>query len=171
MAKAIKYKNGAYLDSSCVNYKRNNLKSIVDSILSNPIGEFILWEGEKEVIENDTWHYLGEYYWLKAKINLKFPIKQGFNRIFRICLESTDNISSGNYTYIKLSQNNYSKEYLFGNVQGATNSGVRTIQIMNFDYDGLPDGHITFHITPSFATNGSTMRIYKLYLLIYDTIE
>ena len=37
MAKAVKFKNDYYLDSSNVNYKKNNLKNIVDSILSNPI--------------------------------------------------------------------------------------------------------------------------------------
>lgn len=75
MAKAIKYVNGTYLDSSNVNYKKNNLKSIVDSILSNPIGEFVLWEGEKEVIENGNWQFLAMHYSLKEAINTKFPIK------------------------------------------------------------------------------------------------
>ena len=172
MAKAVKFKNDYYLDSSNVNSNKNNLKNIVDSILSNPIGEFVLWEGEKEIIENGDWQYLGEYYWLKQKIESKFPIDDGFKRKMKLCIESTDNLQSGMFEYIKLTQGaTYSKEYLFPNVHGGVSDGIRTFQWLDFDYDNLPNGHISIEITPSFEAGGSTIRIYKLYLLIYDTIE
>lgn len=171
MAKAIKLNNDVYLDSNNVNYKRKILKDIISNILSNPIGEFVIWEGEKEIVENGTWHYLGQYYWLKESVNIKFPLKNGFKRLYKICLESSDNIISDEYKYLRFSQNSYSKEYLFPTVWGETETGIRTISILDFDYDNLPNGHITINATPSFETNGTIMRIYKLYLLIYDTIE
>lgn len=172
MAKAVKFKNDYYLDSSNVNYKKNNLKNIVDSILSNPIGEFVLWEGEKEIIENGNWQFIAMHYSLKEAINSKFPIKDGYNRNFKLCMESTDNIGITNgYKYVKFSQNSYTKEYLFTNIWGDITSGVKAFQSLDFDYNNLPNGHISIEITPSFEAGGSTIRIYKLYLLIYDTIE
>ena len=172
MAKAIKLNNDIYLDSNNVNYKRKILKDIISNILSNPIGEFIIWEGNKEITSNGTWQQIATYYSLKETVIAKFPLKDKFTRKYKLCLEVTDNIGGvGNYEYIKFSQESYSKEYMYPNIWGSSEDGYRAFKMQDFDFDGLPNGTITIYATPAFLASGSTMRIYKLYLLIYDTIE
>ena len=143
-----------------------------DMLSRYPLGEFVLWEGDKEVTMNGSWQYLGEYYWLKQKIESKFPVDDGFKRKMKLCIESTDNLQSGMSEYIKLAQgSSYSKEYLFPNVSGGVSEGIRTFQWLDFDYDNLPSGHITFSATPSFSATGRTMRIYRIYLLIFLELD
>lgn len=145
----------------------------INTSYENPVGEFVIWEGDVTKVGDSTWTQLGTYYFLKSCIENKFPLKTGFKRSAKIYIEEVDNKQSGN-VYIKVSgidsNDTYSKEYLFPPTSGGTGSStlqVRTFKMLDFDYNGLTGGHKDIFVTPDFATNG-TVRIYKVGLLIYD---
>lgn len=175
MAKSIKLNNETYIDSSGIIHEKQTLDMIINKIINTSIlGEFVLWEGNTLFSNTGAWQTLGDYYDLKQCIEMKFPIISGYKRTARICMECTDNKSSGG-NYLKLENNegyggSYSKQYIFPYTWGAVTDGTRTFKSLEFSYDDLPTGHITMHITPDFA-GGGQIRLYKIYLLISDDIE
>ena len=169
MAKSIKLSNETFIDTSSIMHNKKQLKNILNSIFENPIGEFILWEGNILKTGNNLWTNLATWYWLKSKIEYKYPLKNGYKRSAKLYVVKTDNKSKGNI-YVRLQDldnGSYYKEYLFPVTWGGTDDGTRSLDIVDFDYDGLTDGHKKIDFTPDFA-HGGIVRIYKIGLLLYD---
>lgn len=141
------------------------LKTLYD----NP-KQFVLWSGATTKVGDGTWTWIGCYYSLKQSIRAMYPLKSGFKRTAKIYIVETDNKSTG-AIYIGLtpiSGSGVRKEYIFGTTWGAYTQGVRSFKLLNFDYDGLEEGHQDIYITPDHATGGS-MIIYEIGLLLYDS--
>lgn len=169
MSKKIKLSNETFLDSSSVIYSKKQLNNILNSIFENPIGEFILWEGNVLKTGDSTWTNLTTWYLLKSKIEFKYPLKSGYKRTAKIYVVKSDNKSKGNI-YLRLQDldgTSYNKEYLFPVTWGSIDDGYKCLDILDFDYDGLTYGHKKIDFTPDFA-NGGNVRIYKVGLLLYD---
>lgn len=150
---------------SNLNSNITKLKALYD----NP-KQFVLWSGNTAKVGDGTWTWIGTYYSLKQAIRAMYPLKDGFKRTAKIYIVETDNKSKG-AIYIGLtpiSGSNVRKEYLFGTTWGSYTHGVRSFKLLNFDYDGLEEGHQDIHITPDFATGGN-MIIYEIGLLLYDS--
>lgn len=137
-----------------------------------PLGEFTIWQGNFLKTGNDTWSNLGVFYGMKEAILYRYPLKTGYTRKVKIVLDETDNKSSGGI-YVRLTNTPFSgsftREYIFGVTWGSTTDGVRNHKYLDFNFDELPNGHMQIDITPDFATDG-TIRIYRVYFIIYDEI-
>ena len=181
MSKSIKLQDNTYFDTKGISHNKKALydiiekqNKVIDSMSKNPVGDFAIWEGDvlKTGDSTYTWTWLTTFYALKTCIETKYPLRSGFKRTAKIYIVATDNKSSGNL-YIRVKNSNddvYLKEYLFSCTWGSVVDQVRNFRIADFDYANLPYGHKDFFVTPDFATGG-TIRIYKIGLLIYDTLE
>lgn len=159
--------NISNLNSSLITSNNNITK--LKTLYDNP-KQFVLWSGNTAKVGDGTWTWIGTYYSLKQAIRAMYPLKNGFKRTAKIYIVETDNKSKG-AIYIGLtpiSGSNVRKEYLFGTTWGSYTHGVRSFKLLNFDYDGLEEGHQDIHITPDFATGGN-MIIYEIGLLLYDS--
>lgn len=142
--------------------------NLLNNLFENPVGELLLWEGNI-LIDNPssgTWEKLTTFYWLKNRLEKVYPLKTGFTRTAKLCMEYSDNKSEGN-VYVKFEDSDYNKQYIFSRLNGNSEETYRTLDFEDFDYDGLTTGHKEISVTPDWASGGK-VRIYRLYLLIYD---
>lgn len=151
-----------------------NIIKIIEAIKqknSEPIGEFILWEGNQLFTNDGTFQYLGNYYNFLTCLLSKYPLKTGFKRSYKLQLDYTDNKSSGS-TYIRFTDYDGGniQEKLFPFTWGAVDSGIRKMAIVDAPDLSVYTGHIRLSCTQDYATGGSS-RLYKLSLLVYDELE
>lgn len=168
----VKLKDNKLLDTSSSSYRRKDLSTIIYNLQETPIGEFVLWEGNKLISNNNSFQFIGTRYQALGDLRQIFPEKAGYTRSYKLKLEYTDNKSSGG-VYITLRDNNDSNstDFIFGKTWGGTDDGVRRSDVLNFpnsNWSKFPSW-IKIYGTPDFATGGS-IRYYKLSLLIYDKI-
>ena len=170
MARSFKFKNDMYLDTKGIVHNKILLSELLSQ---NPIGEFVLWEGNKLITNNNTYQYIATYYSIIANLEKKFPIKIGLKRRYKLVLEYTDNKTSGD-VYIRFTAPNAIdlnvQERLFENVYGVIADGTRYLGILEAPDFSIYTNHVDIYCTPDFATGGQ-VRIYKLYLLVYDELE
>ena len=161
--------------TTSINNVNNDLKAKLKSTTDTPIGEFTIWEGNVEIQNNSTWHWIGEFYAAKMHLLNKFPLRSGYTRKYKIAMDYTDNITQEGYAvYLGLTDANTGRrtEYLFDLTWGSTTSGVRRTGIRDFDANTLPGNHWTIHVTPAHAVRqGTPVRIYRIYLLVYDVLN
>lgn len=142
--------------------------NLLNNLFENPVGEFLLWEGNVLIDSpsSGTWEKLTTFYWLKTRLEKVYPLKTGFTRSAKLCLEFTDSKPNGEI-YIRFENGEYCKEYSFTHINGNSDEKYKTIWPLDFDYDNLPSGHTDILTTVDWASGGKA-RIYRLYLLIYD---
>ena len=152
-----------------------DLKAKGNSLFSNPIGEFILWEGNTSGTENGSFHWLACYYNAKINVLQKFPLKTGFTRKYKLVIDytTTNILSETGHFFVQFKVANGGavlKEYAFRNIWGLTTDGVRTQDIKDFDIADLGTEHIDISVTPQYGS-GAAYRVYRIYLLVYDEME
>ena len=133
--------------------------------------EFILFEGDKLLENKGDFQWVTSFYNLKETINNKYPLQKGFKREVKLAVEATDNLT-GNDFYLKFFKDNstYWKEYNFIPFWGGLDPSYRGLRIVDFDYENLPEGHMNVYGTPDWAATGQSVRIYRVYFLIIDTL-
>lgn len=166
--------NNANLQAN-IDYVSYNLLSKIKSTTETQIGEFTIWEGNVEVLNTHTWHWIGEYYAAKTHLLNKFPLRDGYTRSYKIAMEYSDNITTADCpVYLGLTDANTGvrTEYSFDLTWGSTTSGVRRMCIRDFNANTLPGNHWTIHVTTAHAANWNTpLRVYRIYLLVYDILN
>lgn len=165
--------------------KINNLdKKIVDRTnkISNEMinmskvitGEFNLFLGNKYFVSDTTWKWLSDSYSTYYNLTKKFPLRTGYTRTYKLCLEKTDSITQEVGLYISL-WNWYTvthiTDFIFQQSWGSSEDGVITYYEMDFDINWIKDiGHTKWYTTPAFSIgNGYAWRIYRLYIKVIDT--
>lgn len=135
-----------------------------------PVGEFIIWEGNRLVENNGQFHHLGTFYFTNEHLNKKFPEVRGFRKKYQMELTYTDNKPGTGYVYIHLSNNNdtWSYDLLFDPTWGGIDDNVRRTHIINIPkiiFDNLTSWWKIYG-TPDWATGGA-VRYYKISILVY----
>lgn len=147
---------------------KEEIKKIINH--ENSVGEFILWQGNRLITADGSFQFLGIYYNWKTYLLNRYPLKDGYERSYKILLEYTDNKTSGSI-YIRFRNNSasFSREILFPFTWGGIDDGIRRAEIMNFSDDIVNNlnGHMNIHTTPDYETGGQ-YRLYRLALLVYD---
>lgn len=173
MNKSYKLKNENYIDTRGIVNNKVILSDLLKNMSKNPIGEFVLWEGNKLITSNNTYQYIGTYYNINGNLKSKFPIKEGFKRKYKLALEYTDNKTEGN-VYIRFASwgdaNKNAQERLFQITWGTVADGTKNFGLLDAPDFSIYVNHIDIFCTPDFATGGQ-VRIYKVYLLVYDELE
>lgn len=140
-----------------------------------PVGEFLLWEGNYYGYDNSTFQQIACYYSPMNKINELYPKRYGFKRKYKlVCDYTTTNIlDSAGYFFVRF-QDAFGgvvrTEMLFPNVWGATEDGIRSRHVLDFEAEDVLKGHQDIFVTPSWGS-GASFRIYRLSILIYDELD
>lgn len=171
MNKSYRLKNGNYIDTRGIVNNKVILSDLLRNMSKNPIGEFVLWEGNRLITCDNTYQYIGTFYNINVNLEIKFPIKEEFKRKYKLALEYTDNKTNGN-VYIRFSKTDGTniQERLFLNTWGTVGDGTKHFGCLEAPDFSVYENHIDMFCTPDFATGGQ-VRIYKLYLLVYDELE
>lgn len=137
--------------------------------------EYNIFIGNKYFTSATKWEWLCDHYNLYTRILTKFPLRDGYTRSYKLCVEKTDSITvDRSPLYISL-WNYYSDthihDFLFENTWGASSDGTMAYYEMDFDINLIKNlGHTKWYTTPPFAIgNGYPWRIYRLYLKVIDT--
>ena len=157
---------------SGISFDINSLLELLVKKSQDHIGEYTLWEGNICEQENGSYYHIGTHYSAINGVLSRFPVKgTPFTRKYKIVVDySTTNITNGDF-HVKLSKSGTKlSEYLFHNIWGSTSDGVRTYSALDFNINHLGDGHLDIEVSPTFGT-GAYFRIYRIYLLIYDTLD
>ena len=159
------------LDSKCVIHESTNLNNILNKIIekqnTTPIGYFTIWQGNS-LINADSIK-VGTFYSLKNSIENRFPLKSGYVRKAKICMDESDNKNSGIITLtLKYLANSKSYNYNFPITWGSTEDHIMTTKTLDFNYNSLADGHVEIFIN---NLSNFHIRLYKIYLIIYDELK
>jgi len=165
-------------------YDAGTINDLFNQISKNPVGEYILWEGNYYGTENGSYHNLGIRYSIIEEIDDKFPLKEGFTRKYDLCMEYTNTHIPDSYLYLRFSDYDFEnpetpgavlsgEDFAFADRWGSIADGIRAISI-NKDIDISRLTPVNYHawiqVSPLFGS-GAQFRIYKIYLLVYDELN
>ena len=168
---------GTLISAEVLNNMQKDIANLISIKSQEPIGEFVLWEGNYCNTENGNFYPLGVYYSTYSCIVEHFPLKEGFTRKYKLMMEYTNtDANTENAMYVQFADaatHESYKEYTFPNIWGGAEDGTRTCSESKEDFDiaTLHDnGSIRIKITPAFGS-GAQFRVYKIYLLVYDVLN
>lgn len=155
MARSYKLENENYIDTKGIVHNKVLLSEVLKNMSKNPIGELVLWEGNKLITNNGTYQFIGTYYNIYEMLLKRFPLKEGFKRKYMIALDYTDSKPTGN-VYIRFSFwtdiNDRAQERLFHITCGDCTDGVRRVDILPAPDFSVYTPHMNMYCTPDFAT-------------------
>lgn len=160
MSKSYKFKNGNYIDSTGIVHNKTLLSELLKQMSKNPIGEFVLWEGNMLITNDNTFQWIGAYYNINAQLIEKYPVKTGFNRKYKLVLDYTDNKTEG-AVYIRFTDfvGNNIEDKLFPFTWGDIYSDIRHFAILDAPDFTKYNTHINLYCTPDWASGRTSQNL------------
>ena len=141
----------------------------------NYIGDFMLYDEGALFTNNGAWQDLQTIYFFKNTILTKYPLKEGYNRAYKLAMEYTDNMSDGG-TYIALKEfddDTTLQELVFPKTNGDATKKCRRYEQLTLDstvINNIVSAHLKIQTTPQFSQTGKSVYIHRLYIRVFDTL-